>query len=145
MTVADGNFEQLRAHTHWPGASSAWPIVRLINVNGNHVGPPNNPQQTSEVLDFSEDPEYTTSVSPGMVNNDVSRIPEARTANTFAWARITSIVRSALVCAVLALALASIMSLAVGLPVIPGWVQGVFAMGGIAVGATIGVVRGPVT
>jgi hypothetical protein len=59
------------------------------------------------------------------------------------WARITPIVRSALVCGVLALALVSIMFLVAGKPVIPGWIQGLFAMGGIAVGAAIGVVRGP--
>jgi hypothetical protein len=59
------------------------------------------------------------------------------------WARITPIVRSALVCGVLALALVSILCLGAGLPVIPRWIQGLFSMGGVAVGTAIGVVRGP--
>lgn len=51
------------------------------------------------------------------------------------------IVRSALVCGVLALALASVMCLVAGLPVIPGWLQGVSAISGAAVGAIIGKLR----
>jgi len=59
------------------------------------------------------------------------------------WERITPIVRSALVCAVLALALVSIMFLSAGIPVVPGWVQGLFAMSGVALGGAIGILRGP--
>ena len=59
------------------------------------------------------------------------------------WERITPIVRSALVCAVLALALVSIMCLGAGISVIPGWIAGLFATGGAALGATIGILRGP--
>jgi len=59
------------------------------------------------------------------------------------WARVTPIVRLALVCGVLALTLVSIFCLGAGIPVIPGWLQGLFAMGGAALGATIGIVRAP--
>jgi hypothetical protein len=142
MTVADGSFGQPRGYIHWPGASSTWPFARLINVNGNRVGPPNTPQEAAKSLDFAEDVEYTAFIPFSMVNDDVPRIREIPEANTFVWARMIPIIRSALVCGVLALALASILCLVAGIPVIPGWVQGLFAMGGVAVGATIGVVRG---
>jgi hypothetical protein len=142
MTVADGNFGQPRNYTHWPGASSTWPLTRLINVNENRVGPLTVSQETDKVLDSSGNLEYTGSFLPIIANNGVSRI-WGLPATTFIWARITPIVRSALVCGVLALALVSVMCLVAGIPVIPGWIQGLFAMGGVAVGAALGVVRGP--
>jgi hypothetical protein len=59
------------------------------------------------------------------------------------WERVTPIVRLALVCGVLALALVSIICLGAGIPVIPGWLQGSSAMSGVALGAAIGIMRGP--
>jgi hypothetical protein len=69
--------------------------------------------------------------------------PEHAKAAFPSWARIIPIVRSALVCGVLALALVSVMGLGAGMPAIPGWIQGIFAMGGVGVGAMIGAIRGP--
>ncbi len=86
--------------------------------------------------------DYMNSLPPSLVNYDVSQIQGNSVASTIIWARITPIVRSALVCGVLALALVSIMCLVAGVPVVPGWVQGLFAMGGVAVGAAIGALRG---
>src|SRR5208282_1984710 len=152
MTVADEYFGQPRVHTHWPGAvlpirpdkeSSIRPHIRLIYVNENRVGPPTIQQKTDNIVDLPSNFEYTGFLPLSMIDYNVSQIQGNSIAPTTIWARITPIVRSALVCGVLALALVSIMCLVAGMPVIPGWIQGLFAMGGVAAGATIGFVRGP--
>jgi hypothetical protein len=71
-------------------------------------------------------------------------LPRSQNANVAfpSWARITPIVRSALVCGVLALALVSLFFIGAGLSAIPNWIQGLFAMGGAAFGTLVGIIRG---
>lgn len=58
--------------------------------------------------------------------------------------RLMPIIRASFVCGVLALALVSVMFLVGGAAAIPTWIQGLFAIGGIVVGAFLGVLRGSV-
>jgi hypothetical protein len=136
LSVTDGSLGPPRASSYLPGLFDGF-----VEINENRVGPPNTLRENDKILDSDEDLEYQAPLPLNMVNDDVTRTREV--ASTFGWARIVPIVRSALVCGVLALALASVMCLVAGLPVIPGWLQGLSAMGGVAVGATIGTVRGP--
>jgi hypothetical protein len=138
LSVPNGRLGPPRASSFLPGLFDG-----LIEVNENRVGPPNTLRESDKILDSDEDLEYIPRLPFSMVNDDVTRTREISVANTLGWARIVLIVRSALVCGVLALALASIMCLIAGLPVIPGWLQGVSAISGVVVGATIGMVRGP--
>ena len=106
MTVADESFGQPSVRTHWPGASSpiqldeessTRPFLGLY-IDENRVGPPTIRQEADNVLDFFANVEYTGSVALSMFDYDASQIQGNSVAITIIWARLTPILRAALVC-----------------------------------------------